>query len=474
MRKMKKATAFLLAFVLIVLPLVSCGDESESTTAPPDTDPIIDYTELPYSEVAGEISLFGVPLSEYRIVIPTDCDLYTRYAAKNIVDYLKANAGITLEVVTDSTKPRERELLVGATNREGSVTAAEVSLESDEYILMRSEDSVVIYGEGYMVGGAASALLNRHAAAAWRGFDVDVNDIPTAPEPKTFVFLEARNAVYIIADGFGDNHVDAALAGGLDHFAGLDLPNIGSVITESLSVIEGKAKATDSAAGGTALATGYKTYNGYIGVDGEGNPVPSLRELANSVGAKTSLLTTDPQTATTISSFLVHINDRDKKDEIARLQSDVIARGEVDLVRAQIGDAIVSEAANHLYSVSAHGSRFFSMLEEGAIDSKSHDNDLAGVVHTVTRLHELISYSLEFVLMHPDTVLVITADHETGRIAYDNSRDRYVFLSKSHSNLPVPIYAIGRGTEIFNGVRVDNVDIPKFIAKIYGDDGFGQ
>ena len=115
---MKKVTAFLLAFVLIVLPLVSCGDESESTTAPPDTDPIIDYTELPYSEVAGKISLFGAPLSEYRIVIPTDCDLYTRYAAKNIVDYLKANAGITLEVVTDSTKPRERELLVGATNRE--------------------------------------------------------------------------------------------------------------------------------------------------------------------------------------------------------------------------------------------------------------------------------------------------------------------------------------------------------------------
>lgn len=474
MRKMKKVAVFLLAFVFLALPLVSCGIESESTTAPTDTDPIIDYSDLPYSEVAGEISIFGAPLSEYRIVIPTDCDLYTRYAAKNIVDYLKANAGIRLEVVTDSTNPRERELLVGATNREGSISAAAVPLESDEYILMRTGESVVLYGEGYMVGGAASALLNRHAAAAWRGIDVDITDISTEPISESFVFAEARNAVYIIADGFGENHVNAALESGLDHFAGLDLPNRGSSTTESLSVIEHKASATDSAAGGTALATGYKTYNGYIGVDGDGNPVPSLRELANSVGAKTSLLTTDAVTATTVSSFLVHINDRDEKDEIARLQNEVIEGGEVDIVCAQIGDSIVSEAANHLYSVSAHGSRFFSMIEEGAIDSESHDRDLAGVAHTVTRLHNLISYSLEFVLMHPDTVLVITADHETGRITYNSANGKYAFASSSHSNVPVPVYAIGQGTEVFDGAQVDNVDIPKFIAKIYGEDDFGQ
>ena len=475
MKRLLKMFSLILALSVLALALVSCG--SADTTASRGTElptPPQHYTELPFTDEVGEIRILGTPISEYRVVIPSDADLYTRCAAQNVVDYLKYNADITLRTVTDATKAVEHELIIGATDREGSRIAAATELGEDEFILMRSGGSVVIYGESYMVGGGAGKLLSVCAGPAWRGLDVDITELPSTPTPERFEFTEAKNAVYLIADGFGENHVNAALAAGLSHFSGLDLPFRGESVTSSLSVIEQKATATDSAAGGTALATGYKTYNGYIGVNGEGIPIPSLRELAHESGARTSLLTTDAVDATTISSFLVHIADRDLKEQIRELQSQVIENGEVTLVTASVGNRMLTEAPRHLYTVSAHGSRFFSMIEEGAIDSVSHDNDMAGLLSTVTRFHELIGYCVEFVLLHPDTALVITADHETGGIRYVSAADRYIFTSQSHSNVNVPVYAMGWGCEYFDGATVDNTDVAKFIAKIYGEENFGR
>lgn len=471
----RRSLALVFIFALVLCPLVSCGEDDVTTTTPPETEPpVIDYTEFPYVEEAGALSICGTPISDYRIVIPAECDLYTKYAAQNLKDYLKANADIELEIVTDAEEATEAELLIGKTNRPGSVTASETELGDDEYIIMLEGKSVVLYGNGYMVGGAAGELMNRRAAGVWRGYDIDITDIPTTPEVCTFTFEKANNAILLIGDGMGHNHINMTLADSLDKFSAADMPHIGEIITQSQSVINKQATYTDSAAAGTALATGFKTINGYVGIDPAKKDLVSLRALANSVGAKTAILSTDAITGATPSAFLAHEADRNSTVFIKRDIDAVLEAGEVDYAIGSIGDDLVDKAAPVLHDISAHGSQFFSMIEEGYIDKRAHSNDAAGVKHMVKRFDGLIAYCMEFIMFHPDTVVIVTADHETGGIRKAANADKYLFTSTNHTNTNVPIFAIGDGTEIFAGEAKDNTRVPNFIAKIYGDDNFGD
>ena len=75
------------------------------------------------------------------------------------------------------------------------------------------------------------------------------------------------------------------------------------------------------------------------------------------------------------------------------------------------------------------------------------------------------------------TILVTGANGQLGnemRIIAKDSADRYIFTSQSHSNVNVPVYAMGWGCEYFDGATVDNTDVAKFIAKIYGEENFGR
>lgn len=473
-----RALALVFVLALVLCPLASCsgGDTTTApvTTTPPETDPPIDYTQFPYAEEAGAITICGTPISDYRIVIPAETDLYTKYAAKNLADYLKANAGIELSIVTDAEEAVECELLIGATNRDGSVAAAEVELAADEYIVMMSGKSVVLYGESYMVGGAAGALMNKYAAGAWRGYDIDITDIPETAEVAQFVFEEAQNAILLIGDGMGHNHINMALANGLGSFSAQDMPNIGEIITQSQSVINHLATYTDSAAAGTALATGFKTFNGYIGIGPKRQELLSLRALADSIGANTAILSTDAITGATPASFLAHHHDRDDSTTLMSQINAVKNAGEVDYAIGSIGDDLVDVAAPVLHDISSHGEQFFTMIEEGHIDKQAHSNIQNGVVKMVTRFDGLIAYCMEFVLFHPDTVVIVTADHETGGITYKESSGKYVFTSGQHTNANVPIFAMGDGTEIFAEAELDNTRVPNFIGKLYGDDAFGD
>ena len=80
---------------------------------------------------------------------------------------------------------------------------------------------------------------------------------------------------------------------------------------------------------------------------------------------------------------------------------------------------------------------------------------------------------MQFTLCHPDTALIVTADHETGGLLNKNTGN-YVFTSTSHTNADVPVYAIGGGTGVFKDKKVDNTDIAKFIGEIFGDKSIGN
>lgn len=424
--------------------------------------------------ILGKLSVNGVALTEYKIVYPAKCDLLTQNAALNLHDYLLSNAGIEVPVVTDKEAETEYELLVGNTNRPATAEAAATVRNSDEFVLCAVGRKVVMLGDNYMAAAAAGTFATEYLKSTGIKTDVDVTNLPTTPSAAKFEFKEAKNAILMIGDGMGRNQVQSTLdSGKLDVFVGDLLPVQNYIITKSYSVISGSASYTDSAAAGTALATGYKTKNGYIGIDRQKKEVPNLRELAYSIGARSSVLTNDKITGATPAVFLAHQGSRDDTAEIQKQINNVISKGEVDYCAGSVSDRLYDCTRESLQLISADGSRFFTMIEEAYTDKGGHNNEMNTVQKAVIRLNSCIAYAAAFVFFHPDTVLIITADHETGGIT-KNSDGTYKFTTTTHTNSDVPVYAIGTGTAELFAEKTDNTNIAKFIAKILGNDKFGD
>jgi alkaline phosphatase len=128
----------------------------------------------------------------------------------------------------------------------------------------------------------------------------------------------AQNVIIFVGDGMGTAHRDLiryATVGTERQLAMDSMPYAGRSET---SPLDPEAFVTDSAAGGTAIATGVKTFNGAVGIDADENPVPSVLEEARRAGKATGLVSDSQITDATPASFGAHIADRDKQSEIAR------------------------------------------------------------------------------------------------------------------------------------------------------------
>ena len=145
----------------------------------------------------------------------------------------------------------------------------------------------------------------------------------------------ARNVIIFMGDGMGTSHRDLiryATIGTKGQLAMDVMPYAGRSET---SPRDPEAFVTDSAAGGTAIATGVKTFNGAVGVDTNENPVPTILEQAGQAGKATGLVSSSQVTDATPASFGAHVADRDDQSEIARQylegsQPDVILGGGED------------------------------------------------------------------------------------------------------------------------------------------------
>jgi alkaline phosphatase len=149
---------------------------------------------------------------------------------------------------------------------------------------------------------------------------------------------------------------------------------------------------------------------------------------------------------------------------------------------------ILKGAREALEIISKGGSQFFMMIEGAYIDKDSHNNRYQNCVDSVKQYNDVIAYMSTFIFCHPDTALIVTADHETGNLVKDSSKEfgfRYSNNSsgasstsetayRQHTNNDVPVYALGPKTEYFNGYRVENVCIPHFAAQAFGDNNFGD
>ena len=271
----KKFLKSAIALLLCAFMFVGCSNNEQ----PSDVSSLIS-SELVSSEavtsVDNSIKLNGINLKEYCIVFDED-DLFSQFTAEILAEKLNVICGEVLDVVPDSVKEQKNELLIGKTNRIDSNLAYDVKMKNNEFILTASTDKVVMAAKGYMVGGAANALLTQFSdALEATNIKIEANTTPVKYE-----FEEAENAILMIGDGMGENHIEAAEKEGMTKFYAKSMPNIGTAVTYSYSVNPlGSAAYTDSAAAGTALATGYKTINGYVGLNHNAEIIPNVRELA--------------------------------------------------------------------------------------------------------------------------------------------------------------------------------------------------
>jgi alkaline phosphatase len=234
---------------------------------------------------------------------------------------------------------------------------------------------------------------------------------------------------------------------------------------------------TDSAAAGTALATGAKTNSGSLGVDTEGQPLTDLTELAKAAGYGTGVITSVGVNHATPGAFYAHARNRNEYDRIARqlIASDVdfaagggfnyerkkpfrpadyaqaareagigvyVGKDEISNIdksrRALLlgsletnelalaidrrsGDEtaladFTSAAIDYLYSNYPQG--FFLMVEGGLVDHAAHNNDAASDFYEINDFAASVDLVLDFCREHPDeAVVVVTADHDTGGLA---------------------------------------------------------
>ncbi|MBQ9077305.1 MAG: alkaline phosphatase [Muribaculaceae bacterium] len=283
---------------------------------------------------------------------------------------------------------------------------------------------------------------------------------------------------YFIGDGMGMGHVMAAqtynrvVLGNTSPLLMMQFPVASMAMTYSAT-----GPITDSAAAGTALATGYKTLNGMLGVTPDTVAVESVAKVLHDAGYGVGVLTTVAPDDATPGAFYAHQASRRMKYEIgldfvasgyeflagSRLYGDkkdgkdtdlfkVLADNGVTVVRGMdgvqsVGDSrrVVLLNPEHIksgnvgYTIDSIGGaltlpdmtraglahlervspeRFFMMVEAGNIDYAGHSNDGATVIKEILKFNEAIAVAYDFYLAHPDeTLIVVTADHDTGGLA---------------------------------------------------------
>ena len=417
--------------------------------------------------------LCGDLLSSYVIVYDEHASDYTVRAAEYIAAEIEARTGILLPVMPIDASDTENahEIVVGETVRPIS-QSLNAATEGLEFALLANEDHVAMEADYFIIAAAAYYFVETYITDT--AFEADV---PQTVSICTPIVKTAENFILLIGDGMGPNQTKlfeayknatiADYSDGEDFFYGYLFPYIGEAKTNSLS------GTTDSAAAGTALSSGYKTVNGYIGKDGNLNDVPSLTELAAGKGKATAVMSTEAQTGATPASFSAHANSRNDGSVILASQADLTkAYGtiidcnynyytdeEIESLRAAI--------TKTLTELSKDEDGFFMMYEEAYIDKHCHNNRAAEAYLTMVRFNQAIGLFMEYAFYHPDTMVIITADHETGGLQIAANGDFY-YTSGSHTSTNVPVFAYGAGCEVFEGAVIENTQIPKTIAAWFG------
>jgi alkaline phosphatase len=321
---------------------------------------------------------------------------------------------------------------------------------------------------------------------------------------------QPKNIILMIGDGMGLAQVYSAMTANGGHLFIENFKNCGFSKTYSSDKY-----ITDSGAGGTALSSGVKTYNGAIGVGPDKKPVPNIRELAEKKGLKTGLVSTSAITHATPASFMAHVDARSSYEDIAAdfLKSNIdvfIGGGIRNFEERKDGRNLSKELKNKGYQVLyniediqkiksgklagltapehnkpmpergemlvpatqtainllSQGSKgFFLMVEGSEIDFIAHENKTLGVVLETLDFDRAIGAALKFAALNGETLIIVTADHETGGMTlnggdYTSGKVIAKYSTGGHTGIAVPVFAFGPGADQLTGF-MENTDIAK-------------
>ena len=447
---MKKIIAFLI-ILSIALSFVSCGNSRNTPT------------------------INGVSLKDYTIVYDKEGLDYNKRAAEYIQTAAKERFGAKLDIIDDGEEKRENEIVVGETARDIS---KELNAECKglQFAITAKGTSIALEGDYFIIAAAAYYFVENYMPNEKKDLQIQESAMVLSPIVK-----EAKNFILLIGDGMGFEHTtsfehienNVEYGDGEDFFYGYLLPYQGESRTNSLS------GTTDSAAGGTALSSGYKTYNENVGIDKDDKPVKLLTELAYEKGMAAGVMSTETKTGATPASFSAHAKDRDDSKDIIQSQADTIKTygtiidcGYDRYDTRSINLIIEKHISDTLDKLSANENGFFLMYEEAHIDKHSHNNELDKMYQAIVRFNQAIGRFMEYAFYNPDTFVLITADHETGDLYLDGGELKYHY--DDHTSKNVPIFAYGDGAELFDGVNVENIQIAHTIASFMGDENFGD
>lgn len=322
--------------------------------------------------------------------------------------------------------------------------------------------------------------------------------------------VPVKNIILMIGDGMGLNAIKCAEIQKGGKFATAAMPYTAQVTTDSLT------GTTDSAAAATALACGVKTYNKYIGVDKDGDPVTSITEVAKSYGMKVGFAVTEHVAHATPAGFTAHVGNRDAFMQILGQQLkadiDVMLGGGQQFYRKGVKKLIEERGYTYVstpaeldalkpgnkvlglfryenilagYKPSLetetkkalelleNDNGFFLMVEGSDIDTRESLLDMDATLNEMKVFDHAIDTVLDYASTHPGTLVIVTADHETGGIkipegatAEDLTSDLFT-SGGEHTSTPVGIFAAGaQADSLFDKELIDNTDVAKMMKRV--------
>ena len=340
-----------------------------------------------------------------------------------------------------------------------------------------------------------------------------------------------KNVILLIGDGTGLSQISSAF------YFKETVPNYSRFKHISLiNTSSSRQDITDSAAGATAFASGVKTYNGAIGVADDSTEVKTLVEIVSPLHIKTGVISTSSIQHATPACFYAHALKRNFYEEIAAdlVKSDIdfVAGGGIKFFNKRedsknlfkdleakgfgidtttLGDfASIKQykkmayvlAKNHMIAAAkgrgdylpkatelgiqflnkeADNSNFFLMVEGSQVDWGGHANDADYLISELIDFDDAIGKALDFAEKDGNTLVIVTADHETGGFTLSSTAKKTeegksysdyneitgTFSTNGHSATLVPVFAYGPGAEAFSGIY-ENTEIFHKILKATG------
>ena len=331
--------------------------------------------------------------------------------------------------------------------------------------------------------------------------------------------VPAKNVILMIGDGMGKEIIKGSEVVKGDKLVMSGMKYSTTVTTYSQSVTNGTAEYTDSAAAATALSTGVKTLNGYIGLDSKEEKLETICEYAQSLNMETGLVARQVVSHATPAGMVAHNSSRSNYQQILReminanvnvmfgggsqyyqspkVQKAIDENGykyisseeelntlskEDDKVLGMfaydnIGSAEKTPSLMNMTSKALdmldNDKGFFLMVEGSNIDSYEHNQNMEQVLGQMQGFDQTVDYVLRWAQEHPGTLVIVTADHETGGVTLpDNPKPEDIndscFTSDGkHTNADVWLFASGAQSKgLCENDVIDNTDIAKYMRKV--------